>query len=441
MFGLSRVWPWLTQPPASIERPELLRQVHLLLSILAALSAVWIVAIASILVRAGLHGIETAGAELSTTSSLMYLCGGAATFFSYLLARRGHPMVASRILVSVALALAFLQILITGDIRVVDYPINAIVLCSLLLTPADMGVTFALTVAFYLLLPSLIHAGTLLQMVNILIVTFFIGAVSFLATLFHRRNLKQLENQAAQMAKDAKRGEETRNMETVARMATGVAHEFNNVLMAISAYAEIMELRAQGNAVDDAKGILEASRRGSQVTEKILSLSQQQFLKPKAVDVAELLHGRERDLVSFFGPGRRLSLRSSAEPIVLLIDPDLFYEALRTLVRKAGENGPVHGTITIGWKLEALPQNDDSYLPAGNYCAITISNSGPEAQEPLKSRIPEPLSGDAEVHTEDISLAAAYGIVRQIGGQIETRIDSGVSTIFVVTVPTMDMPD
>jgi len=441
MFGLSGVWPWLTEPPAIIERPELRRQVHLLLSILAALSAVWIVAIASILVRAGLHGIEAAGAELSTTSSLMYLSGGAATFFSYLLARRGHPMVASRILVSVALALSFLQILITGDIRVVDFPINAIVLCSLLLTPADMGVAFALTVAFYLLLPSLIHTGTLLQMVDILIVTFFIGAASFLATLFHRRNLKQLENQAAQMAKDAKRGEETRSMETVARMATGVAHEFNNILMAISAYAEIMERRAQGNAVDDAKGILEASRRGSQVTEKILSLSQQQLLKSKAVDVTELLHSRERDLVSYLEPGTRLVLRRSAEPIVLLIDPELFYEALRTLARKAEQNGREHGAITIGWKLEALPQNGDSYLPAGTYCAITISNSGPSAQGSLENRLPEPLSGEVDMNTEDIALAAAYGIVRQIGGQIEARTDSGIGTIFVITVPAMNMPD
>ncbi len=435
VFGPLRVWHWLTEPPASIERPELRRHTHLLLSILASLSLVWGMAVASILLRIGLGGTKSAGADLSTTSVIMYLCGGVVMISAFLIARRGHAATASRLFVGVALALSFLYIVYTRDIRVLDFPINAIVLCSLLLTPADMGVTYALTLFFYLLLPFLIRSVTLAQMINVLVVTFFIGAVSVASTLFHERNLKQLENQALEMAKDAKRLEETKRMESVARMAAGAAHEFNNTLMSISAYAQAMERSATGVAVDDAKAILEASRQGSRLTDKVLSLSQQQLLKPKAVNVEDMLRSRERDLGSFLRPGTRLILRSSPRPIVLQIDADHFFEALRTLVRKAEGNLGEHGNITIWWKAVDLPRNDDRYLPAGAYCAFTISNSGPRTNVAVDNRIFDPFSETPETGIDVLDIAAALGIVRQIGGQIETRTDPELGTVFVVTVP------
>ncbi len=438
MFVPYRVWRWLTEPPASMERPELRRRTHLLLSILASLVVVWVVAVAAIVLRIGFAGANPSGADLSATTSLMYLSGGAVVFFSYLLARWGRYTVASRLLVGVALTLSFLQIAITRDVQTIDFPLNAIVLCSLLLPPADMGATYALTIVGYLSVPYIIPSVTMSDMISILMVAFFIGGVSFAATLIHERDLRQLENQASQMAKDAKRLMETRKMETVARMAAGVAHEFNNILMAITGYAEIMERRAKGIAIDDAKGILAASRQGSRLTEQLLSFSQQQLMKPTVVNIDDLLRNRERHLSESMRPETRLLLRSSPEPIVLHIDGDLFCEALHALVRKAEENIPDHGTITIRSKVVDLPPDSGSYLPPGPYCAITISNSGPRGAGTVENRMLEPLLEDTEIATEDINVAAAYGIVRQVGGQIETRADPELGTVCVVTVPRMD---
>ena len=433
--SIVHVWNRITEPPSAIPGPGLRRRSKLLLSILAGIWILWVLALLSLPIQLALPLSEEQKKGAMTVYPLFLFLVAVPLALSHLLAHKGRYATAARIIVTTSSAVSFAEIVVTGDSRLTGLPIVAVVLCSILLPPLDTIACYLITIVLFVVIPLLSSLLTFSDMIGVTIVTTAVGCVSLLAATIHRHDLMQIEAQAEEISRNQEHLIDSRKLAAVARLSSGVAHEFNNILMAISGYAEVITKKAGGAIADYAGQILVASKRASRLTEGMLSFSQQQLLKPATVDIDDYIKKHRQRLQSCLRPGTAVSIESSPEQKILNIDTDLFCEALRSFARRAEENLPTDGIVTIRTRSVWLQHEDEHYLPAGRYCEITISNSGPVTAGGVGREMFEPFFTNGELGSGDLELAAAYGVVRQSGGQAEVKSDPKLGTVFIIMVP------
>ncbi len=160
MRGFAHVWHWLTDPPPTIIEPEQRRQTHLLLSVLMIIWLMW--ALYLLIMPLQLLVAPDATPAHSAATALLYfhLAAAAPMALAYLLGRRGHYYTSARILVPTASSIAFIEIMFSGDIRLINLPTAAIVLCSIFLSTWETVAAYGITVVGYLVLAAIGHLAT-----------------------------------------------------------------------------------------------------------------------------------------------------------------------------------------------------------------------------------------------------------------------------------------
>jgi len=440
MFRPDRLWHWFTEPSEEVKLPEQRRRVRFLLSILAILWIVWFLIVCSVPVQVLLEEVTQKRRYLVTVFPLILFAVGLFVFIATLFARNGFYTTAARILVGAALFTPMVELFVTRNMLVIAIPITGVVISSALLAPVDTIVCYAATVLGYLLVPQLLPGIEFSDVTNVIMVATMIGSVSLSQTVLRNRDLVQIEQQTAELLKNQDRLLEAKKMESVARLSSGVAHEFNNILMAISGNAEILEMMMDGTAAEHIGRIRKSVNRAARLTENLLSFSQQQLLQPVTVDLDEVLRVHELKLKASVESGVTLSISSSTEGKTVHLDIELFCRAIQTLVKESASDIDGHGTITIQTRVCDISKDNELYLPAGTYCAIDISDGIPVTVTPAGNRQFEPFFTTGEFGSGDVDLAAAYGIIRQSGGHVETKTGEGSGTTFVVMIPRVDLP-
>ncbi|HUX13610.1 MAG TPA: histidine kinase dimerization/phospho-acceptor domain-containing protein [Spirochaetia bacterium] len=435
MLGFAKVWHRLTDPPRTMTDPEQRRRMHLLLSILTIMWIPILQGFLSLPFRIAGTVDVVQKQNLSTVFPFILLGVAAATLFATILARKDHYSFGARAIVTATSAMAFVEIMLTSNILVVNFPIIAVVLCSVLLSPLDTVGAYAITIAGCLIVPAVTPGISLSDMNDTIVLATIVGGVSLAASVVHRRDLKQIEAQTAELARNSDRILGAKKMEAIARLSSGLAHEFNNIMTAIRANAQLIESMSTGNAGESAKRIHLSTVRAARLTEGLLSFSEQQLLEPTTVDIDEVMKSHKQRLKAAVRENVSVHLHLSDEKKILNIDVELVCEAIQALVRKAQENIPGHGSITIRTKIADLSLGDELHLPAGAYCSVTVSNSGPAASNAGENRVFEPFFTTGEFGTGDLYLAAAYGTVRQSGGSVEMKVDPEFGAAFVVMIP------
>jgi two-component system cell cycle sensor histidine kinase/response regulator CckA len=253
--------------------------------------------------------------------------------------------------------------------------------------------------------------------------------------LIRKGDLNHIEAQSAELSKNHEQVVDARKMEAVARLSAGVAHEFNNILTAIMGFTDVIDRRPADNRKEYTARIREASVRASQLVEGLLAYSQQQLIDQGMVNLDDWIRNQERRLRAELRPETRLLLRFSSETKIVDIDSGLLQRAMLTVVKTAEENLPEGGTLSVETGCIQLPRSNRLLLPHGEYCTIRIRDNGPRKDPETLSRIFEPFFTTGEFGTGSLDLAAAYGIVRQLGGQVETRSDPDHGNSITVTMP------
>ncbi|QWV97327.1 response regulator [Geomonas nitrogeniifigens] len=230
-------------------------------------------------------------------------------------------------------------------------------------------------------------------------------------------------------------------MESVGRLAGGVAHEFNNMLSVIIGYAEMLEMEYQGNRriADTLKEICKAAQRSRDLTAQLLSFSRQQLISPKMIDVNQALGELARKVSLLAGRETRVSLKLCREPWPVKIDPAQLEEIVSNIVSNAGAAMPGGGDLVIGTGNitvgEELCSTNIDAAP-GEYLEITISDSGHGMDGETCRHIFEPFFTTREVgQGNGLGLATVYGMVTQNGGFVTVESERGVGTTFKVCLP------
>jgi signal transduction histidine kinase len=225
-------------------------------------------------------------------------------------------------------------------------------------------------------------------------------------------------------------------MELVGRLAGGMAHNFNNILMTISSYAELALMQAEGDAQarESLQEILAATEHATSITRGMLSMSRRHPVRMEDLDLGTELE----ELRRFTEPllGRQAVLHLDVDPDVRGVhsDSSCLKQILMNLVLNARDAMPAGGTIRIHASVQP-PEEHLAGCEASRVC-ITVADTGTGMDEATKARVFEPFfTTKPSGKGVGLGLPTVYGLVQQVGGSIDLESRLGVGTTFRVVLP------
>jgi two-component system cell cycle sensor histidine kinase/response regulator CckA len=245
---------------------------------------------------------------------------------------------------------------------------------------------------------------------------------------------KQLEEQLLQSQK----------MEAIGQLAGGVAHDFNNILMVIMGYGNMLKMDLEPDTAqkDKVERIIEAADKAAQLTRGLLAFSRKQEMKPQVTNLNDVVQQVQKFLVRIIGEDVRLSTELEPAELMVKIDSGQIEQVLINLATNARDAMPKGGMLTISTSLLDM---DESFIQAngygdpGRYAQITVSDTGIGMDEKTRNRIFEPFFTTKEVGKgTGLGMAIVYGIVKQHRGFINVYSEPLIGTTFRIYIPMIE---
>ncbi|HEX7335562.1 MAG TPA: MASE1 domain-containing protein [Gemmatimonadales bacterium] len=232
-------------------------------------------------------------------------------------------------------------------------------------------------------------------------------------------------------------------MESVGRLAGGVAHEANNQMSVVLGAAHFILRRGDvPEAVRaDAEFIQKAAERTAAVTAQLLAFSRRQVLKLEVLDLNRLITSWEPVLRRLMGEDCGVSLSLSPDLSPVKADPGQLQQVLLNLALNARDAMPRGGRITIETFQTVITEGDVRRKPGtatrtGSYAVLAFSDTGHGMDKETLSHIFEPFFTTKGVgQGTGLGLSTVYGIVKQSEGYIWAYSEPGHGTTFKVYLP------
>ncbi|MHB0877917.1 MAG: two-component system sensor histidine kinase NtrB, partial [Anaerolineae bacterium] len=234
---------------------------------------------------------------------------------------------------------------------------------------------------------------------------------------------------------------QAQKMETVAQLAGGIAHEFNNLMMAATGHATFAaEALAPSDPVRrDIDMVIEAATKAATLTRQLLAFSRRQLLRREPTDLNEQV--REfRTLASHF-VSATVRLETDLDEALPLVDadPGQVQEVLVTLASNASDAMPRGGTLRIGTEAAAIVGSSDGLgaeVKPGDYARLTVSDDGIGMSDEVRKHLFEPFyTTKGMAKGTGLGLASVYGIVKQHQGAITVATEDGAGTTISIYLP------
>ncbi len=238
--------------------------------------------------------------------------------------------------------------------------------------------------------------------------------------------------------------QQAQKMEAVGRLAGGVAHDFNNILMAIQMNGSLLAggLVPPDRLQEKARDILASADRGAALTRQLLAFGRKQVLEPKALDLNDLLRGIS-SLIRGIIP-ENISVTATLCNSVGLVkaDPHQLELVIINLVNNACDAMPNGGQLIIETSnVDASGHSAATgrILPPGRFVMVAVSDTGIGMDPATQARIFEPFfTTRRNGGGTGLGLAMAYGTVKQSGGYIFVYSARDQGTTFNIFLPIVD---
>ena len=231
-------------------------------------------------------------------------------------------------------------------------------------------------------------------------------------------------------------------LEAVGRLAGGVAHDFNNLVMIIKGYSELLLDSTTPEGRPYLEEIKRAGDRASGLTRQLLAFSRKQVLAPQVLDPNQTLKNMAKMLRVLIGEDIELITNFSDEIGRVLADPGQLEQVLMNLAVNARDAMPHGGKLII----ETQPcYLDDAYaathsdVTPGHFVLTAVTDTGCGMDKEVLTQIFEPFfTTKAPGKGTGLGLATVYGIVKQSKGHVAVYSEPGVGTTFKVYLPALD---
>ena len=226
---------------------------------------------------------------------------------------------------------------------------------------------------------------------------------------------------------------EAQKMDTIGQLTGGVAHDVNNLLMAVLGSLSLLEKRLPEDPRSHRllQNAVQGAQRGAALTQRLLAFSRRQELKPEAVDIPQLVSGMKELLERALGHGVELRTKFENELPPALVDANQLELALLNVALNARDAMPAGGTLTIS-AVKAAPGTDagDGILEPGDYVRILVADTGVGMDEATRSKATEPFfTTKGPGKGTGLGLSMVHGLAAQSGGllRISSEPDRGTT--------------
>ena len=238
---------------------------------------------------------------------------------------------------------------------------------------------------------------------------------------------------------------QAQKMESVGRLAGGVAHDFNNMLGVIQGYTDLSLIKIEPN--HPVRGFLQqirrAAERSSNLTRQLLAFARKQIVDPRLLDLNAVVEGMLSMLERLIGENIELIWRPGKDLLPVRIDPSQMDQILANLCVNSRDAINGHGHITIETEKigRDFPRPPDfrefgKKSVAEEYVCLSISDDGCGMGQETQSHLFEPFFTTKEMGKgTGLGLATVYGIVKQNHGHIEVRSELGQGTRVEIYLP------
>ncbi|MDH3239743.1 MAG: PAS domain S-box protein [Alphaproteobacteria bacterium] len=238
-----------------------------------------------------------------------------------------------------------------------------------------------------------------------------------------------------------RRLQQSQKMEAVGQLTGGVAHDFNNLLSVIMGAAELLAEKTDAKN-PHLESILRSTRRGAELTRRLLAFSRCQPLHPQAIDLPTMVTGLRHMLGRTLGETVDIATVSAPDVWPAAADPGQLENALVNLCINARDAMPGGGTVTIECtNATVVPRDtaDDGEILPGDYAVLTVTDCGTGMSEDVLEHVFEPFFTTKDVgQGSGLGLSMVYGFAKQSGGHVTIDSQVGVGTTVKLILPRAD---
>ena len=239
---------------------------------------------------------------------------------------------------------------------------------------------------------------------------------------------------------------QVQKLEAVARLAGGVAHDFNNILVVIKLSTELMlaEITPDNPLTKSLLQVSNAADRAAALTRQMLALGRQQIMQVRVINVNSVVVETSHMLRRIIGEDIQLVTELCETLHNSRLDPDQVGQVILNLAVNARDAMPEGGMLhleTANVKLDRAFAEEHPPLQPGRYVMLAVSDTGTGIDKSIQPRIFDPFFTTKEVGKgTGLGLSIVYGIVKQSGGYIWVYSEPGQGTTFKLYFPVVEAP-
>jgi two-component system, cell cycle sensor histidine kinase and response regulator CckA len=234
---------------------------------------------------------------------------------------------------------------------------------------------------------------------------------------------------------------QAQKMETVGRLAGGIAHEFNSIMTAIIGQSELLlaDLPAGSSLATSASEISNAAGRAAILTRQLLAYGRKQFLHPESLDLNRYLVGMEGVFHHLMGGGVDTQIITAPGLRPVKADAGQIEQVILNMAINARDAMPNGGHLTLETANVSFEQESVGRYPElrpGEYVMLAITDTGLGMSAEVKAHVFEPFFSTKGVGLgTGLGLSTCYGIVKQSGGHISVYSEIARGSTFKIYLP------
>jgi signal transduction histidine kinase len=247
------------------------------------------------------------------------------------------------------------------------------------------------------------------------------------------REIAQREEAEAKRLRYEQELHKLTKLESIARVAGGLSHDFKNLLTIILGNADLARMRTDNERVQaNLKHIVDAARQGAELANRLLTFARNGTGHKQPQDVRSLV--QETIQLALSGSKIKASFCMPDTPLISQVDPDQLRQVLNNIVINAVQAMPWGGIISVSLSQEQI---DNLPIAPGAYVVISIKDQGVGIKEEDMEKIFDPFFTTKE-EGSGMGLATSFNIIKNHNGYITAASARGLGSIFTIFLPTYD---